>query len=116
MLDIECFSFLNRALESDMAPILIMATNRGITRIRGTNYQSPHGIPIDLLDRLLIISTTPYDESEIRQILKIRCEEEDVEMSDEALTVLTKIGKETSLRYSIQLITTANLACKKRKV
>ena len=31
MLDIECFSFLNRALESDMAPILIMATNRGIT-------------------------------------------------------------------------------------
>lgn len=116
MLDIECFSFLNRALESDMAPILIMATNRGITRIRGTNYQSPHGIPIDLLDRLLIISTTPYEESEIRQILKIRCEEEDVEMSDEALTVLTKIGKETSLRYSIQLITTANLACKKRKV
>ena len=32
MLDIECFSFLNRALESDMSPILIMATNRGITR------------------------------------------------------------------------------------
>ena len=32
MLDIESFSFLNRALESDMAPILIMATNRGITR------------------------------------------------------------------------------------
>lgn len=115
MLDIECFSFLNRALESDMAPVLIMATNRGITRIRGTNYQSPHGIPIDLLDRLLIISTTPYEENEIRQILKIRCEEEDVEMSDEALTVLTKIGKETSLRYSIQLITTANLTCKKRK-
>lgn len=32
MLDIECFSFLNRALESDMAPILVMATNRGITK------------------------------------------------------------------------------------
>lgn len=32
MLDVECFSFLNRALESDMSPILIMATNRGITR------------------------------------------------------------------------------------
>lgn len=115
MLDIECFSFLNRALESDMAPVLIMATNRGITRIRGTNYQSPHGIPIDLLDRLLIVTTTPYDEVEIKQILKIRCEEEDVEMSEDALAVLTKIGKETSLRYAIQLITTANLACKKRK-
>ncbi|KAL4225149.1 RuvB-like 2 [Mactra antiquata] len=115
MLDIESFSFLNRALESDMAPILIMATNRGITRIRGTNYQSPHGIPIDLLDRLLIISTTPYEEKEIRQILKIRCEEEDVEMSDDAMTVLTRIGMETSLRYAIQLITTANLVARKRK-
>jgi RuvB-like protein 2 len=39
MLDIECFSFLNRALESDLAPIVIMASNRGITTIRGTNYQ-----------------------------------------------------------------------------
>ena len=34
MLDIECFSFLNRALEDDMAPIVVMATNRGITKIR----------------------------------------------------------------------------------
>ena len=33
MLDIECFSFLNRLLENDMAPVLIMATNRGITRL-----------------------------------------------------------------------------------
>ena len=41
-------------------------------RIRGTHYSSPHGIPIDLLDRLLIISTTPYDDKEIGQILKIR--------------------------------------------
>ena len=41
-------------------------------RIRGTNYKSPHGIPIDMLDRLLIISTSPYEEKEIRQILKIR--------------------------------------------
>lgn len=115
MLDIECFSFLNRALESDMAPILIMATNRGITKIRGTNYSSPHGLPIDLLDRLLIISTTPYEEKNLEQILKIRCEEEDVEMTDDALAVLTKVAMETSLRYAIHLITSANLTCRKRK-
>lgn len=115
MLDIECFSFLNRALENDMAPVVIMATNRGITRIRGTNYHSPHGIPIDLLDRLLIISTVPYTEKETRQILKIRCEEEDVDMSDDALTVLTRIGMETTLRYAIQLITASSLVCRKRK-
>ncbi|CAF3029337.1 unnamed protein product [Rotaria socialis] len=115
MLDIECFSFLNRALESDMAPILIMATNRGITKIRGTNQQSPHGIPIDLLDRLLIITTKPYEADEIKQILKIRCEEEDVEISDDALNVLTKIGRETSLRYSIQLITLSSIISRNRK-
>merc|ERR1719351_594690 len=57
MLDIECYSFINRMLENEMAPILVMATNRGITKIRGTNYESPHGMPIDLLDRLLIIIT-----------------------------------------------------------
>ena len=39
MLDLECFSFLNRALESEAAPVVILATNRGITNIRGTNYK-----------------------------------------------------------------------------
>lgn len=29
MLDIECFTYLNRALESTLAPIVILATNRG---------------------------------------------------------------------------------------
>merc|ERR1719181_2463401 len=84
MLDMECFSFLNRALENDLAPVMVLATNRGITKIRGTNYKSPHGIPIDLLDRLLIISTAPYTEKEIKHILKIRCEEEDVEMTEDS--------------------------------
>eukprot|EP00798_Chlamydomonas_sp_ICE-L_P030873 gene30873-35917_t len=115
MLDIECFSFLNRALENDMAPVLVVATNRGITKIRGTQYRSPHGIPIDLLDRLLIISTEPYSEKEIRQILDIRCEEEDVEMTEDGKELLTKIGFETSLRYAIQIITAAHIACQKRK-
>merc|ERR1712000_315122 len=82
MLDIECFSFLNRALEEPTAPIVIMATTRGITTIRGTNYRSPHGIPLDLLDHMLIISTEPYSAKDIRKILDIRAEEEDVEMAD----------------------------------
>merc|ERR1711970_1223584 len=115
MLDMECFSFLNRALEDDMAPVVVMATNRGITKIRGTQYTSPHGMPLDLLDRTIIIPTTQYEEKELKQILKIRCEEEDTEISDDALTVLTKVGGETSLRYAIQLISVASLVCKKRK-
>ena len=115
MLDMECFSFLNRALESDMAPFLVIATNRGISKIRGTDYKSPHGIPLDLLDRLMIVSTVPYEIDEIRSILKVRCEEEDVEMKEDALELLTRIGMETSLRYAIQMVIAASLAAEKRK-
>eukprot|EP00301_Raphidiophrys_heterophryoidea_P023852 c7569_g1_i2.p1 GENE.c7569_g1_i2~~c7569_g1_i2.p1 ORF type:complete len:476 (+),score=146.10 c7569_g1_i2:49-1476(+) len=115
MLDIECFSFLNRALEGENAPVVVLATNRGITRVRGTNYQQPHGIPIDLLDRLLIITTKPYSEREIAKILEIRCEEEDVQLDEDATALLTSIGLETSLRYAIQIITTASIITRKRK-
>jgi RuvB-like protein 2 len=115
MLDIECFSFLNRALENEMSPVIIMATNRGITTIRGTTYKSPHGIPMDLLDRMIIVKTSAYDQKELRQILKIRCEEEDCELTEEGLLVLTRIATETSLRYAIQLITIAGVVAKRRK-
>ncbi|NXA99811.1 RUVB2 protein, partial [Cnemophilus loriae] len=45
-----------------------------------------------------------------------RCEEEDVEMTEDAYAVLTRIGLETSLRYAMQLITAASLVARKRKV
>ncbi|CCG80563.1 putative AAA family ATPase Rvb2/Reptin [Taphrina deformans PYCC 5710] len=116
MLDMECFSFLNRAVEDDLAPLVVMASNRGITRIRGTNNVSPHGLPMDLLDRMLIISTTPYSAEDIRSILHIRTQEEDVDVAPDALDLLTKIGQETSLRYAMHIIITSHLVAKKRKV
>lgn len=78
-------------------------------------WNSPHGIPVDLLDRTLIIATQPYSESELEQIIDIRCEEEDVEITEDAKELLTKIGQETTLRYAIQLITTSALVAAKRK-
>merc|ERR1712224_51594 len=45
----------------------------------------------------------------------IRAEEEDVEMTDEAKELLTKIGVEGTLRYAIHLITVSNLVALKRK-
>ena len=115
MLDIECFSYINRALETELAPIVIMASNRGHTRIRGTNYRSPHGLPLDFLDRVLIVSTYPYESEEIRQILAIRAQEEDVDVTPDALALLTKIGSEAGLRYASNLIATATLLSQKRK-
>ena len=115
MLDLECFSWLNRALEGDLAPLLVAASNRGITRIRGTDYASPHGIPIDLLDRMLIIATKPYAPADVHRILDLRFKEEDVEIAADAHALLTKIATETSLRYGINLIMCSSLIAAKRK-
>jgi len=113
MLDLECFSFLNRYIESDLSPILVMATNRGITNIRGTSLGSPHGIPLDLLDRCLIIRTVKYTEQvffvflklkekfflkEIREILRIRSSDELIEMDPDGLDFLVSVAGKTSLR------------------
>ena len=76
MLDIECFTYLNRALESTISPIVIFASNRGMCTIRGTDdIQAPHGIPTDLLDRLLIIRTLPYTVEEIGLIVRLRAKD-----------------------------------------
>lgn len=92
-----------------MSPVVVMATNRGRSVIRGTAQPSPHGLPIDLLDRCLIIRTAPYSVEELEAILAIRCEEEDVEVAPDARKILAKLAQEASLRYAIQLISTANV-------
>jgi len=115
MLDIECYSFLNRAIENELAPILILATNRGVTKIRGTNETSAHGLPVDLLDRLLIIETDAYTEQEMEGIITMRIEEEDVEVQPEALMMLVQVAQETTLRYAMNLVTPAHFIARKRK-
>lgn len=55
MLDIECFSFLNRAMENDMAPIIIMASNRGIATIRGTNQKRLADLSFNFLTFLALM-------------------------------------------------------------
>ncbi|CAI4228720.1 unnamed protein product [Auanema sp. JU1783] len=109
MLDLECFTYLHRALESSFSPIVILATNRGNCMIRGTTDLSPHGIPRDLLDRLIIIPTQVYNKQEIHSILQIRADAENVNLESEALTELASIGSESSLRYVVQLLTPSKL-------
>lgn len=107
MLDIECFTYLNKALESTLAPVVIFATNRGSCRIRGTEIRAPHGIPTDLLDRLLIIRTSSYNVDEVTAIVEVRARVEGIKISDEALVELGRIGEKTSLRFVTQLLTPA---------
>ncbi len=48
---------------------------------RGTgDIVSPHGIPLDLLDRLLIVRTLPYSQEEMAQIIKIRAATEGLQV------------------------------------
>jgi len=109
MLDIECFTYLNRALESTLAPIVIFATNRGICTVRGTEILSPHGVPVDLLDRMLIIRTMPYSTDEMIQILSIRAATESIKLEEEALALLGEIGSRTTLRYANQMLTPSKI-------
>jgi RuvB-like protein 1 (pontin 52) len=112
MLDIECFTFLNRALESTLAPIVVFATNRGMCKVRGTEVSAPHGVPLDLLDRMLIVRTMPYSVEEIVQIMSIRAVTEGFTLSEGALSMLGELGDRTSLRYAMQLLTPASILAK----
>lgn len=111
MLDLESFTYLNRALESPLSPLVILASNRGLTHIRGSSSLPPsaHGLPPDLLARLLIIPTHPYAPLEIRSIIRTRARTEGLAISDAALGKLGELGEKVSLRYALQLMAPASV-------
>ena len=66
---------------------------------RGTkDIISPHGIPRDLLDRLLMVRMKPYNSSETVDIIRIRATTEGLTIEDKALQHLGEIAETTSLR------------------
>ncbi|CAI5509030.1 unnamed protein product [Closterium sp. Naga37s-1] len=87
MLDIECFSFLNRALENEMAPILVVATNWGITTIEEptTRRHMAFRWTSSTACSSSALSNEPCKEEESKEIIKIRCLEEAADTSSDAL-------------------------------
>jgi DNA helicase TIP49 (TBP-interacting protein) len=59
---------------------------------------APHGIPTDLLDRLLIIHTDPYSVEEMASIITLRAKTEGIIASQESINILAAVGEKTSLR------------------
>lgn len=113
MLDIECFTYLNRALESPISPIVILASNRGKCTIKGTeDLVAAHGIPPDLLARILIIPTNTYSPEEVKTIIGLRTRTEGLAIAEPALDKITEHGINVSLRYALQLLTPANILAK----
>lgn len=102
----------------------VLCVNNQLLSTRGTeDISSPHGIPLDLLDRVMIIRTMLYTPQEMKQvslksvhvrgvvcapvtdetcvclqIIKIRAQTEGINISEEALTHLAEIGTKTTLR------------------
>ncbi|KFY14752.1 hypothetical protein V492_02435, partial [Pseudogymnoascus sp. VKM F-4246] len=115
MLDIECFTYLNRALESRISPVVILASNRGMCTIRGTeDVVAAHGIPPDLLARLLIVPTHAYDAEEVKRIVKIRVATEGLAIAEAALDKVAEAGTNISLRYALQLLAPASIVARCR--
>ncbi|HLI46109.1 MAG TPA: hypothetical protein VKU94_02850 [Geobacterales bacterium] len=61
---------------------------------------------------MIIIRTRFYNEQEIKEIIKIRAREEKVDLSEDALEELTKVGLEHSLRYATQLLSPSLIRAK----
>ncbi|KAL9716491.1 RuvB ATP-dependent DNA helicase pontin [Leucoagaricus gongylophorus] len=111
MLDIECYTYLNALLESPMAPTVILATNRGNALVRGTtDIVSPHGIPVDLLDRCLIVKTSTYNRDEVGKVVQIRAQVEGLKLGTGVQEKLAEEGERSSLRYVLQLLTPASIS------
>uniref|UniRef100_A0A2N9H2B1 RuvB-like helicase n=1 Tax=Fagus sylvatica TaxID=28930 RepID=A0A2N9H2B1_FAGSY len=78
----------------------------------GTDMNCPHGIPIDLLDRLVIIRTQTYDVADMIQILAIRSSVENLVIDDESLAYLGDICQRASLRHAVQLLSPSSIVAK----
>lgn len=123
MLDAECFAFLARALESPLAPTVVLATNRGVCAVRegggggggggggarsGDPFYSetlaPHGVPVDLLDRAVIVRAAPLSPAEAAQVIALRAGVEGVSLDEAALAALAAAAAGASLRHAVGLL------------
>jgi len=110
MLDIECFTYLNLLLESPMAPTVIFATNRGTSLVKGTvDVVSPHGVPVDLLDRCLIVKTEGYTKDQVAAVVQVRAQVEGLKLGAGVLEKIAAEGEKGSLRYALQLLQPAHI-------
>ena len=69
-------------------------------------------MPLDLLDRIMIIRTAPYVQEEMIQIIKIRAQTEGIQIDEDSLQHMGEIGVRTTLRYAVQLLTPSHLLAK----
>ncbi|KAF9764922.1 RuvB-like protein 1 [Nosema granulosis] len=114
VLDLECFTFLHKAIDSANSPIIILASNDinnyninnyNINNYNINNYdKNSIGIPQDFLNRLMIIPIKKNTPENNNRIIQMRLTEEEVEISKDGLDFLFELCKTKSLRYCLSLI------------
>lgn len=114
MLDVESFAFLNKAVEDDFCPVIIVSTNKKEWTVRGSSEMCPYGIPRDFIDRALIISMVGQSTKDLEMIIRHRVLEEDVSIDEDAVARLVSIAGTSGLRYSMNLLTISSLRAQKR--
>ena len=70
-----------------------------LTRRGADDIVAPHGIPLDLLDRVLILRTLIYSTEEMVHIIRIRAKTEGLSIEEDALIALGEVGSRSTLRY-----------------
>ncbi|KAK1348802.1 RuvB-like protein 1 [Hamiltosporidium tvaerminnensis] len=105
MMDLECFTFLHKAIESPFSPLIVFSSNKLKSKIRGSkNIENHFGMPKELLDRLVIIPLQKNTTEINKKILQIRINEECINVSSEALTFLSDIAESKGLRYVLCIL------------
>ena len=109
ILNVDIFAYLCKNIESFLSPSIILSTENSDLKVNNADFISSHGIPVDFLDRFLIIQTNPYSYKEIKEILLLKANKEMLYFSNQAFELLIKIGIECGIRYCIYILSIINL-------
>mmetsp|Transcript_529 Transcript_529/g.1244 ORF Transcript_529/g.1244 Transcript_529/m.1244 type:complete len:223 (-) Transcript_529:436-1104(-) len=102
--DLDCLSFLGKNFEYILSPFFIFTFNGKNQKKISRNSCFFDGMPLDFLDRLLLLHMKPNTEKEIKEILKIKTGKKINFFKDKALDLLTKIALEFGIHYSFYII------------
>ena len=115
-MDWECFAFLHKLMESPIAPIIVLATNRPHGPINGSpGLSGNYCLPDDLVDRLLVVPTHHYSHEEMRAIIALRVKTEGVKVSEASLDHFAQLASQHTLRYPLHLLTPASILASANK-
>ena len=98
LLDIECFTYLNKIIDTGRGPTIILTSNN----IEESNDSLYFGIPRQFLQKCLII---PINKSKNEfEVIKRRLAKENLQISDNGLKALENLTLNFGITYTVNII------------